>query len=273
MLLAFDVGNTNIVLGVYDGDRLVENWRMETDKNKSADEYGMIINQLFGYAGLSTKDIDDVIIATVVPSILYTLQHLSQKYFHSKAIVVGPGIKTGLIVKYDNPKQLGADRIVNAVAALHKYPGPLIVIDFGTATTLCAVSEKCEYLGGVIVPGIKIGSDALFEKTAKLPRVELEAPGHVLCRNTIEGIQAGVVYGNMCMTERIVSMMKQEIKAYTGSDKEPLVIATGGMASLMASGTDCIDHVDKLLTLTGLQLIYEKNKPAHPKRAKQNADA
>ena len=135
------------------------------------------------------------------------------------------------------------------------------------------MSEKCEYLGGVIVPGIKIGSDALFEKTAKLPRVELEAPGHVLCRNTIEGIQAGVVYGNMGMTERIVSMMKQEIKAYTGSDKEPLVIATGGMASLMASGTDCIDHVDKLLTLTGLQLIYEKNKPAHPKRAKQNADA
>ena len=273
MLLAFDVGNTNIVLGVYDGDRLVENWRMETDKNKSADEYGMIINQLFAYAGLSTKAVDDVIIATVVPSILYTLQHLSQKYFHTKAIVVGPGVKTGLIVKYDNPKQLGADRIVNAVAALHKYPGPLIVIDFGTATTLCAVSEKCEYLGGVIVPGIKISSDALFEKTAKLPRVELEAPGHVLCRNTIEGIQAGVVYGNMGMTERIVAMMKQEIKAYTGCEKEPLVVATGGMASLMASGTDCIDHVDKLLTLTGLQLIYEKNKPAHPKRAKQNADA
>lgn len=273
MLLAFDVGNTNIVLGVYDGDRLVENWRMETDKNKSADEYGMTINQLFAYAGLSTKDVDDVIIATVVPSILYTLQHLSQKYFHSKAIVVGPGIKTGLIVKYDNPKQLGADRIVNAVAALHKYPGPLIVIDFGTATTLCAVSEKSEYLGGVIVPGIKISSDALFEKTAKLPRVELEAPGHVLCRNTIEGIQAGVVYGNMGMTERIVAMMKQEIKAYTGCEKEPLVVATGGMASLMASGTDCIDHVDKLLTLTGLQLIYEKNKPAHAKRAKQNADA
>ncbi len=266
MLLAFDVGNTNIGLGVYDGAKLVQNWRMETDKNKSADEYGMIIHQLFRYAGLSPEDVDDIIIATVVPSILYTLQHLSQKYFRTKAIVVGPGIKTGLIVKYDNPKQLGADRIVNAVAALHQYGGPLIVIDFGTATTLCAVSENCEYLGGVIAPGIKISSDALFEKTAKLPRVDLEAPGHVLCRNTIEGIQAGVVYGNMGMTERIVSMMKAEIKASSGSDKEPLVIATGGLASLMASGTDCIDHVDKLLTLKGLQLIYEKNRPVHGKR-------
>ena len=267
MLLAFDVGNTNIVLGVYDGDRLVENWRMETDKNKSADEYGMTINQLFAYAGLSTEDVDDVIIATVVPSILYTLQHLSQKYFHTKAIVVGPGIKTGLIVKYDNPKQLGADRIVNAVAALHKYPGPLIVIDFGTATTLCAVSEKSEYLGGVIVPGIKISSDALFEKTAKLPRVELEAPGHVLCRNTIEGIQAGVVYGNMGMTERIVSMMKQEIKAYTGSDKEPLVIATGGMAKMISRESKTIDKVDNFLTLTGLRVLYERNLSADDKKS------
>ncbi len=273
MLLAFDVGNTNIVVGVFKDGELITNWRMETDTKKSADEYGMIISRLFEYEGLDMKAVEDTIISTVVPSILFTLQHLSQKYFHTKAIVVESGVKTGLIVKYDNPKQVGADRIVNAVAALHKYPGPLIVIDFGTATTLCAVSEKSEYLGGVIVPGIKISSDALFEKTAKLPRVELEAPGHVLCRNTIEGIQAGVVYGNMGMTERIVSMMKQEIKAYTGCEKEPLVVATGGMASLMASGTDCIDHVDKLLTLTGLQLIYEKNKPAHPKRAKQNADA
>ena len=273
MLLAFDIGNSNAVLGLFDDGKLLTNWRIETDPNKSADEYGMLVNQLFSYEGYSMSDVKDVIISTVVPSMLFTLQHMVQKYFNRRAIVVESGIKTGLIVKYDNPKQLGADRIVNAVAALHKYPGPLIVIDFGTATTLCAVSEKSEYLGGVIVPGIKISSDALFEKTAKLPRVELEAPGHVLCRNTIEGIQAGVVYGNMGMTERIVAMMKQEIKAYTGSDKEPLVVATGGMASLMASGTDCIDHVDKLLTLTGLQLIYEKNKTAHPKRAKQNADA
>ena len=272
MLLAFDVGNTNIALGVYDGRRLARSWRMETDKNKSADEYGMIINQLFSYEGLDPRSVDDVIIATVVPSILYTLQHLSQKYFRVKPIVVGPGIRTGLIVKYDNPKQLGADRIVNAVAALHKYKGPLIVIDFGTATTFCAVTEKSEYLGGVIAPGIKISSDALFEKTAKLPRVDLEAPGHVLCRSTIEGIQAGVVYGNIGLTERIVAMMKAELKEQTESEAQPQVIATGGLASLIASGTDCIDHVDKLLTLTGLQLIYEKNKPFHAKRQKADAE-
>lgn len=268
MLLAFDVGNTNIVLGVYEGRELLQNWRMETDKNKSADEYGMIINQLFAYEGLSTKDVDDVIISTVVPSILYTLQHLSQKYFNTKAIVVGPGVKTGLIVKYDNPKQLGADRIVNSVAAFDKYKAPLIIIDYGTATTFCAVTAKGEYLGGIIAPGIKIAADALFEKTAKLPRVDLEAPGHVLCRNTSEGMQAGVVYGNMGLTERVVSMMKKEIHDYTGTDDPVTVVATGGLASLMASGVDCIDHVDKLLTLTGLQLIYEKNRSSHSRKSK-----
>lgn len=271
MLLAFDVGNTNIALGVYDGRSLIQSWRMETDKNKTADEYGMIINQLFQYEGLSLKDVDDVIISTVVPSILYTLQHLSQKYFSCKAIVVGPGVKTGLIVKYDNPKQLGSDRIVNAVAALEKYKGPLIVIDYGTATTFCAVTDKSEYLGGIIAPGIKICSDALFEKTAKLPRVELEAPGHVLCRNTNEGMQAGIVYGNMGMTERIVAMMKQEIRDYTGKDEPITVVATGGLAGLMNSGVSCIDHVDKLLTLTGLQLIYEKNRPSLGRKARQEA--
>ena len=160
MLLAFDVGNTNIVLGLFKDGKLITNWRLETDIRKSADEYGMIINQLFQYQELSTEDVSDVIIATVVPSILYTLQHLSIKYFRRKAIVIGPGIKTGLIIKYDNPKQVGADRIVNAAAAVEKYGGPLIIIDLGTATTFCAVTDKGEYLGGTIAPGLKISSDA-----------------------------------------------------------------------------------------------------------------
>ena len=272
MLLAFDVGNTNIVLGVYNERELLRSWRMETDKNKSADEYGMIINQLFQYENLSIESVDEVIISTVVPSILYTLQHLSQKYFNTKAIVVGPGIKTGLIVKYDNPKLLGSDRIVNAVAAIHQYPAPLIVIDFGTATTFCAISDKAEYLGGVIAPGIKISADALFEKTAKLPRVDLEPPGHVLCRNTSEGIQAGLVYGNMGMVEFIITRMKKEIAEYTKCDKAVTVVATGGMASLMAVGIDLIDHVDKLLTLTGLELIYEKNRPSRRNKKKNEGD-
>ena len=181
MLLAFDVGNTNIVLGVFKDGVLIQNWRLETDNNKSADEYGMIVNQLFKYEGLDIKDVKDVIISTVVPSVLYTLQHLSMKYFNKRALVIGPGIKTGLTIKYDNPKQVGADRIVNAVAGLAKYGGPLIIIDFGTATTFCAINEKNEYLGGTIAPGIKIASDALFENTAKLPKVELEEPGQVIC--------------------------------------------------------------------------------------------
>ncbi|MGI6730515.1 MAG: type III pantothenate kinase [Anaerovoracaceae bacterium] len=260
MLLAFDVGNTNIVLGVFKDGNLIQNWRIETDYNKSADEYGMLINQLFCYEGLNIKEVKDVIISTVVPSILYTLQHLSMKYFNRRALVVGPGIKTGLIVKYDNPKQVGADRVVNAVAALHKYGGPLVIVDFGTATTFCAVTGDYEYLGGTISPGLKIASDALFEKTAKLPKVELEDPGRAICRNTIESMQSGLVYGHMGTVDFIIRKIKKELKSYTKSDKEPRVIATGGLASLINSGIDSIDYVDKLLTLEGLYLIYEKNK-------------
>lgn len=260
MLLAFDVGNTNIVMGVFRDGQLLTNWRLETDNRKSADEYGMIVNQLFQYEGLDIRDVSDVIIATVVPSILYTLQHLSMKYFRRKAIVIGPGIKTGLVIKYDNPKQVGADRIVNAAAAVEKYGGPLIIIDLGTATTFCAVTEKGEYLGGTIAPGLKISSDALFEKTAKLPRVELEEPGRVICKNTNTSMQSGLVYGHMGMVDFIVRKMKEELKEYTGSDTEPTVIATGGLASLIDNGIDCIDVVDKLLTLDGLEILYRKNK-------------
>ena len=261
MLLAFDVGNTNIVLGVFKGKKLIQSWRMETDKNKSADEYGMIIRNLFDYHGLNMSDVKDAIISTVVPSISYTLQHLSIKYFNIRAIEVGPGIKTGMVIKYDNPKQVGADRIVNAVAAYAKYGGPLIVIDFGTATTFCCISEKCEYLGGTIAPGLKISSDALFEKTAKLPRVELSEPGHVICRNTIESMQSGLVYGHMGVVDYIIRKMKQEYQTMTGGNpKDMTVVATGGLATMVSKGVESIDHVDRLLTLEGLSLIYEKNK-------------
>lgn len=263
MLLAFDVGNTNIVLGVFEDGEMVTNWRLETDNRKSADEYGMVIHQLFQYENLDVNEVQDVIISTVVPSILYTLQHLSQKYFDTRAIVIGPGIKTGLVVKYDNPKQVGADRIVNAVAAHAKYGGPLIVIDLGTATTFCAITAKAEYIGGTIAPGLKISSDALFEKTAKLPKVELEDPGAVICRNTINSMQSGLVYGHMGLVEFIVRKMKKELVEYCKgeiTEEDIQVIATGGLATLVNSGVDCIDYVDKLLTLEGLELIYRKNK-------------
>ncbi len=267
MLLAFDVGNTNIMVGVFRGEELLTSWRLKTDPHKSADEYGMIISQLFMYEGLDVAEVSDVIIATVVPSVLYTLQHVTMKYLHTKAIVVESGIKTGLIVKYDRPKQIGADRIVNAVAALKKYGGPLIIIDIGTATTFCAVTEKGEYLGGTIAPGIKISSDALFERTAKLPHVELEEPGHTICHNTIESMQSGLIYGHMGMIEFIVKRMKKELAEYTQSDKEIKVIATGGLSTMMEEGTDCIDIVDRMLTVEGLRIIYEKNRPNRKKKA------
>lgn len=260
MLLAFDIGNSNTVLGVFRDGELLTNWRIETDSHKSADEYGMLVSQLFAYDGLEMKDVDDIIISTVVPSVLYTLEHMSMKYFGCKPIVVESGVKTGLIIKYDNPKQVGADRIVNAVAAVNKFGGPLIIIDFGTATTFCAVTDKAEYLGGTIAPGLKISSEALFEKTAKLPKVELDEPGHTICKNTIESMQSGLIYGHMGLVEYMVREMKKELAEICGEGKDIKVIATGGLASMIASGVDCIDEVDKMLTLEGLEVIYQKNK-------------
>lgn len=266
MLLAFDVGNSNIVLGVFEKGKLLTNWRLETDTSKSADEYGMMINQLFTYEGLHMEDVEDIIISSVVPSMLFTLQHLATKYFHERAIVIEAGVKTGLIIKYDNPKQVGADRIVNAVAAYAKYGGPLIIIDFGTATTFCAVSENAEYLGGTIAPGLKISSEALFEKTSKLPKVELEEPGHTICRNTIQSMQSGLVYGHMGMVDFVVRKMKAELMETYSCGKEPIVVATGGLATLIDPGVNCIDYVDKMLTLEGLEIIYEKNKKEKRKK-------
>ena len=263
MLLAFDIGNTSIVLGVFQGDRLIQNWRLKTDKNKSADEYGMIINQLFHYEGLDLKDINDVIISTVVQPILFPIQHFTMKYLHKKAIVIGPDINTGLVIKYENPNQLGADRIINAVAGYANYGGPLIIVDFGTATTFCAINEKAKYLGGTISPGIKISSEALFEKTAALSKVELKAPGNTICCNTKASIQSGLVYGHMGLTDYIIRNMKQEMISMHDIKNKVTVVATGGFSSLVGKGLECIDYIDKYLALEGLQIIYEKNKTLH----------
>lgn len=257
MLLAFDVGNTNIVLGLYKDDQLITHWRMSTDKSKSADEIGIIVDQLFRYEGHSLKDVKSVIISSVVPTIMYSLQHMSVKYCNKEAIVVGPGVKTGMNIKYDNPKQVGADRIVNAVAAMKKYGGPVIIVDFGTATTFCAISERSEYLGGVIMPGVKISSDALFEKTAKLTRVELVKPETVICKNTTASIQSGIIYGYIGSVDYIVNRMKDELNWPSVK-----VIATGGLANLIASESKTIDEVDKFLTLDGLNCIYRMNTEA-----------
>jgi len=260
MLLAFDVGNTNTVLGVFKDGELVQNWRLETVRALSADEYGMLVNQFFEFDGLKLRDVTDVIISTVVPSVVYTLQHMVHKYIGTRAMVVGPGIKTGLKIIYDDPTQVGADRIVNGVAGLTKYGGPIVIIDFGTATTFCACTNDWRYIGGAIAPGIRISSEALFEKTAKLPRVELEEPDSVICKNTIESMQAGLIIGHRGMVEYLTGKMKKELAAIDDSGKPVHVIATGGMATLIAEGTDCIDTVDRLLTLEGLVYIYERNK-------------
>lgn len=261
MLLAFDVGNTNILIGLFDGDSLVRNWRISTDTSKSADEYGILMEQFFSHEGTEMSAVDDVIIATVVPTILFTLQHMALKYFGKTALVVEAGVKTGLSIKYDNPQQVGADRIVNAVAAYDKYGGPLVIIDFGTATTFCAVTAKGEYLGGTIAPGIKISSEALSERTSKLPSVEIDDPGRTICKTTQESVQAGLVYSQMGLCEFIASKMKNELAEICKVKAADIkVVATGGFAELVNQGIGIIDYIDKNLTLEGLAIIYKKNK-------------
>ena len=267
MLLAIDVGNTNIVLGVFKDGKMLNSWRMATDNKRASDEYGVIIEQMLRHDGIDPAGIKDAVISTVVPSLLFTLQHMCLKYYNFMPLVVETGIKTGLKIKCDDPRQIGSDRIVNAVAAHAKYEGPLIVVDFGTATTFCVVTEDGEFLGGAIAPGIKTSAAALFEHTAKLPNVDLEKPAKVICKNTIESIQSGLIYGHMGLTQRLVDGMKAELVNDYGKRYEDIkVIATGGMATMMDEGVDFIDAIDRRLTLDGLVIIYEKNKTAKRKR-------
>ena len=255
MLLVFDIGNTNMVVGVYKEKELVTYWRIATDRQKTADEFGMLIQNLFGYKNINPKDIDAVIYSSVVPTIMSALEEMAEKYFNCQPLVVGPGIKTGIPIIYDNPREVGADRIVNAVAAYEKYGGPLIIVDFGTATTFCYVSAKGEYLGGAITPGIKISTEALFQRTSKLPKVELITPQKVIGKNTVHAIQSGILYGYAGLVDGIVKKMKKETRA-----KNIKVVATGGIAEQIAENSETIDHIDKLLTLEGLRIIYERNR-------------
>ena len=253
MIFVLDVGNTNIVLGVYDGEELKHHWRIGTNRQKTEDEYGMMVKQLFAYEGLKISDFDGIIISSVVPPIMYALEQMCKKYFYITPMVIGPGIKTGLNIKYDNPKEVGADRIVNAVAAIDLYGGPLIIVDFGTATTYCYINEEKQYMGGAIAPGIGISTEALYTRASKLPRIEIVKPKNIIGKNTVSAMQAGILYGYVGQVEGIATRMKDQAIG------NPKVIATGGLAPLIANESTMIDVVDPFLTLKGLQMIYMKN--------------
>ena len=255
MLLVIDVGNTHITLGVYNNDELINNWRMATDKVKTADEIGVFILNMFNYSDIDYKKIDDVIISSVVPPIMYSLCHAMQKYLGIDPIVVDNTVKSELKIKCDNPKELGADRIVNAIGAINLYKAPMVIVDFGTATTFCVINENKEYLGGAILPGIKISMGALFEKTAKLPRIEIAKPKNVIGRNTVDSMQSGVYYGYVGSVDYTVEKIKEELKC-----SDLTVIATGGLARMISEDSKTIAHIDSKLTLKGLNIIYKSMK-------------
>ncbi len=256
VLLCLDVGNTNIVLGVFQGDRMLNHWRLRTERDMTSDELGILIHSLFAPVNLEINTIKGTIISCVVPPLLSTLRDFCLLYFNHEPMIVGPGVKTGIPIHYDNPREVGADRIVNAVAAYEKYTTGLIVVDFGTATTFDYISPEGTYEGGAIAPGILISAEALFQKASKLPRVEIFAkPKTAIAKETISSINAGLIYGYAGMVDGIVNRIKKEI----GSDLT--VIATGGLAPLIRSEATSIDYVEEFLTLEGLKTIYKLNSP------------
>ena len=256
MILTLDIGNTNIKTALFEGTEMVKYWRLSTNITNTSDEYGITIMNLFRHEGIDPRDVEGIVMSSVVPTINFTIEHMCQNYFGMAPTFIAPGVKTGINIRYENPRELGSDRIANAVAAYDEYGGekPVIFIDFGTATTFGVVDEQGAFLGGAIFPGIRLASEALVSGTAKLPRFALAQPEHVIGRTTLTNLQSGMFYGYVGMVTNLVKQMKKEL------DRDAIVVATGGMAVFIAEEAKVIDKLDGLLTLKGLRLIYERNR-------------
>lgn len=255
MIFVLDIGNTNTVLGVFHDETLQYEWRIQTDRHKTEDEFGMLIQSLFDSKGLIFSQIEGIIISSVVPPMMKALEKMCEKYFGITPLVVGKdNVQLQIDIKYPQPKEIGADRIVNAIGAIHLFDTPLIIIDFGTATTFCYVDQDKAYIGGIIAPGIKISMDALYSRASKLPRIEIAKPESIIGQSTVGAMQSGVYYGYIAQVDGIVNKIKQQVGT------NPTVVATGGLASLISQGSDTIEHIEEHLTLKGLHKIYKQNK-------------
>ncbi len=256
-ILVIDVGNTNIVLGIYEGKALRHHWRIATVRERTADEYGILLKQLFQDRGFASHHLQGVVMSSVVPPLMTTLEQTCHTYFGFSPLIVDASIDTGLVVEYDNPQEVGADRIVNAVAGVALYGPPLIIVDFGTATTFCVIDQKGHYKGGVIAPGIQISTDALFQRASKLPRIDLVRPESIVGRNTVASMQSGVIFGFVGQVDGIVERIREEVNL-------PFqVIATGGLSRLMYGESRTIEHIEPNLTLEGLRILWDRNRPKH----------
>jgi type III pantothenate kinase len=253
LLLVLDVGNTHTVLGVYQDHELLGHWRIASERHRTPAEVGVLLRSLFDLAQIRVAEIKGIALSSVVPGLTPVFEEVAREYFHRDPLVVGPGIKTGIAIQYEDPREVGADRIVNAVAGYAKYRAALIIVDFGTATTFDYISAGGAYLGGVIAPGLSISMDALFERASKLPKVVLARPPRVLGRNTVHAMQSGILHGYACLVDGLIGKLAQEV------EDEPLVVATGVLAPLVAAETQRIQRVEEFLTLEGLKLLYERN--------------